>query len=179
MKFLQTDLPGVLLVEPDVFRDARGFFLETFHAARYRAGGIPYDFVQDNHSRSVRGTLRGLHAQRKRPQGKLVRAVRGEIFDVAVDVRPGSKTFGKWAGFRLGENDFRQLFVPPGFAHGFCVLSEVAEVEYKCTEIYDRGDEIGARWDSAGIDWPVKDPILSPKDAALPSLAELRKELES
>ena len=179
MKFLQTDLPGVLLVEPDVFRDARGFFLETFHAGRYRAGGIAYDFVQDNHSRSVRGTLRGLHAQRKRPQGKLVRAVRGEIFDVAVDIRPGSKTFGKWVGFRLGEDDFRQLFVPPGFAHGFCVLSEVAEVEYKCTELYDRGDEIGARWDSAGIDWPLKDPILSPKDAALPSLAELREALES
>jgi dTDP-4-dehydrorhamnose 3,5-epimerase len=178
VKFTQTGLEGVILVEPDVFRDARGFFLETFHARRYREGGIPYDFVQDNHSRSVRGTLRGLHAQRKRPQGKLVRAVRGEIFDVAVDIRPGSSTFGKWVGFRLGEEDFRQLFVPPGFAHGFCVLSEVAEVEYKCTELYDRADEIGARWDTAGIDWPVKDPLLSPKDAALPTLAELRKALE-
>jgi dTDP-4-dehydrorhamnose 3,5-epimerase len=179
LKFLQTELPGVIVVEPDVFRDSRGFFLETFHAARYREGGIPYDFVQDNHSRSVRGTLRGLHAQRRRPQGKLVRAVRGEIFDVAVDIRPRSKTFGKWAGFRLGEQDFRQLFVPPGFAHGFCVLSEVAEVEYKCTDLYDRADEIGARWDSAGIDWPIAEPILSPKDAALPTLAELRKVLES
>src|SRR5207245_1833114 len=131
LKFLQTELPGVVIVEPDVFRDARGFFLETFHAARYRQGGIPYDFVQDNHSRSVRGTLRGLHAQRTRLQGKLVRAVRGEIFDVAVDIRPGSATFGKWVGGRLSEENFRQIFVPPGFAHGFCVLSEVAEVEYK------------------------------------------------
>lgn len=179
MKFLPTELPGVIVVEPDVFRDPRGFFLETFNARRYREGGIAYDFVQDNHSRSLRGTLRGLHAQRRRPQGKLVRVVRGEIFDVAVDIRPRSPSFGKWVGTRLGEADFRQLFVPPGFAHGFCVLSEIAEVEYKCTEPYDRSDEIGARWDSAGIDWPLKDPLLSPKDAALPTLAELRRVLES
>ena len=178
MKVLPTELPGVLIVEPDVFRDARGFFVETFHAARYRQGGIPYDFVQDNHSRSVRGTLRGLHAQRTRPQGKLVRAVRGEIFDVAVDIRPGSATFGKWVGDRLSEENFRQIFVPPGFAHGFCVLSEVAEVEYKCTDLYDRADEIGALWNSAGIDWPIGDPVLSKKDAALPRLDELRKILE-
>jgi dTDP-4-dehydrorhamnose 3,5-epimerase len=179
LKFSPTELPGVLIVEPDVFLDSRGFFLESFHASRYRQGGIAYDFVQDNHSRSVRGTLRGLHAQRRRPQGKLVRAVRGEIFDVAVDIRPGSQTFGKWVGARLGERDFRQFFIPPGFAHGFCVLSEIAEVEYKCTAFYDRSDEIGARWDSAGIDWPIQDPLLSPKDAALPTLAELRKVLES
>lgn len=179
MKFVETGLPGVLVVEPDVHRDSRGFFLETFHADRYRAGGIAYDFVQDNHSRSTRGTLRGLHAQRKTPQGKLVRALRGEIFDVAVDIRPRSPSFGKWVSARLSEENFHQLFVPPGFAHGFCVLSEIAEVEYKCTALYDRGDEIGARWDSAGIDWPVKDPLLSPKDAALPTLAELRALLES
>lgn len=178
MKFVETDLPGVILVEPDVFRDARGFFLETFHAKKYREGGIPYDFVQDNHSRSQRGTLRGVHAQRRRPQGKLVRAVRGEIFDVAVDLRPGSPTFGKWAGETLSEANFRQLFVPPGFGHGFCVVSEIAEVEYKCTDFYDRSDEIGFVWNSAGIDWPVKEPLLSPKDAALPSLGELRKILE-
>jgi dTDP-4-dehydrorhamnose 3,5-epimerase len=177
LKLLQTELPGVVIVEPDVFRDARGFFLETFHAARYREGGIPYDFVQDNHSRSVRGTLRGLHAQRTRPQGKLVRAVRGEIFDVAVDVRPGSATFGKWVGDRISEENFRQIFIPPGFAHGFCVLSEMAEVEYKCTDFYDRADEFGVRWDSAGIEWPIEHPLLSPKDAALPTLAELRKSL--
>ena len=178
MKFLQTRLPGVVIVEPDVFRDARGFFLETFHAARYREGGIAYDFLQDNHSRSVRGTLRGLHAQRLRPQGKLVRAVQGEIFDVAVDIRPGSPTFGKWEGARLSAESFRQIFIPPGFAHGFCVLSETAEVEYKCTDFYDPKDEIGARWDSAGIDWPIERPLLSPKDVALPTLAELRRTLE-
>ncbi|HXL39643.1 MAG TPA: dTDP-4-dehydrorhamnose 3,5-epimerase [Myxococcales bacterium] len=179
MKFLETDLPGVLIVEPDVFRDPRGFFLETFHAARYRDGGIPYDFVQDNHSKSVRGTLRGLHAQRRRPQGKLVRAAQGEIFDVAVDIRPGSATFGKWVGARLSGESFRQMFVPPGFAHGFCVLSATAEVEYKCTDFYDRADEIGARWDSVGIEWPIQDPLLSPKDAALPTLLELRKALDT
>ena len=154
LKFTETELPGVILVEPDVFRDARGFFLETFHAAKYRQGGIGYDFVQDNHSRSQRGTLRGLHAQRKRPQGKLVRAVRGEIFDVAVDLHSG-----RWVGFRLSDENFYQVFVPPGLLHGFCVLSEIAEVEYKCTELYDRNDEIGARWDSAGIAWPITDPL--------------------
>jgi len=179
LKFLETDLPGVLIVEPAVFRDPRGFFLETFHAARYREGGIPYDFVQDNHSKSVRGTLRGLHAQRRRPQGKLVRAAQGEIFDVAVDIRPGSATFGKWVGARLSGESFRQMFIPPGFAHGFCVLSATAEVEYKCTDFYDRADEIGARWDSVGIEWPIQDPLLSPKDAALPTLLELRKALDT
>jgi len=179
LKFLETELPGVLIVEPDVFRDARGFFLETFHASRYRDGGIPYDFVQDNHSKSVRGTLRGLHAQRRRPQGKLVRAAQGEIFDVAVDIRPGSATFGHWVGASLSGENFRQMFIPPGFAHGFCVLSGSAEVEYKCTDFYDRADEIGVRWDSAGIEWPIQDPLLSPKDAALPTLLEIREVLES
>lgn len=173
MKFTETQLPGVILVEPDVHRDARGFFLETFHAAKYRDGGIPWTFVQDNHSRSQRGTLRGLHGQRKRPQGKLVRAVRGEIFDVAVDLRSG-----KWVGARLSDENFQQLFVPPGLLHGFCVLSEIAEVEYKCTDLYDPADEIGALWNSAGIEWPLADPLLSKKDAALPRLDELRKILE-
>ena len=163
-------------MEPDVFRDARGFFLETFHAKKYREGGIPHDFVQDNHSRSQRGTLRGLHAQRSRPQGKLVRAVRGEIFDVAVDIRPGSKTFGRWVGHTLSEENFHQLFVPPGFAHGFCVVSEMAEVEYKCTDFYDKADEVGVLWSSVGIDWPVREPLLSEKDKALPHLDELRRE---
>ena len=178
MKFIETKLPGVVVVEPDVFRDARGFFLETFQARRYRDAGIDRAFVQDNHSRSSRGTLRGLHAQRRTPQAKLVRAVRGEIFDVAVDLRPHSPRFGEWVGARLSEDNFRQLFVPEGFAHGFCVLSEVAEVEYKCSAFYDRADEIGFRWDTAGIEWPVDEPLLSPKDAALPSLAEVRKLLE-
>ncbi len=179
MRIVQTDLPGVLLVEPDVFRDARGHFLETFHERKYREAGLPHAFVQDNLSRSVRGTLRGLHAQLRRPQGKLVRAVQGEIFDVAVDIRPGSPTFGKWTGLRLSSGDFRQIFVPPGLAHGFCVLSEFAEVAYKCTTFYDRADEIGLRWNdpAVGIAWPLKDPLLSEKDAALPTLAELGPQL--
>ena len=165
-------------MEPDVFRDARGFFLETFHAKKYRAGGLPSDFVQDNHSRSQRGTLRGLHAQRTRPQGKLVRAVRGEIFDVAVDLRTGSPTFGRWTAATLSGENFRQLFVPPGFAHGFCVVSEIAEVEYKCTDFYDPADEVGVLWSSVGIAWPVQEPLLSAKDQALPPLDQLRRTLE-
>jgi dTDP-4-dehydrorhamnose 3,5-epimerase len=179
VKFIPTEIPDVVLVEPDVFRDARGFFLETFHAAKYADGGIAGPFVQDNHSRSTRGTLRGLHAQRKRPQGKLVRAVRGEIFDVAVDVRPGSPTYGKWVSALLSEDNFRQLWVPPGFAHGFCVTSEIAEVEYKCTALYDRADEIGVAWNDPDlrIAWPIAAPLLSPKDEALPTLARLREQL--
>ncbi|MCA1829021.1 MAG: dTDP-4-dehydrorhamnose 3,5-epimerase [Myxococcales bacterium] len=173
MKFVETALPGVLIVEPDVHRDPRGFFLETFHAGKYREGGIDAPLVQANHSRSTRGTLRGLHAQRKTPQGKLVRAVSGEVFDVAVDVRTG-----KHVGVALSADNFRQLWVPPGLLHGFCVVSETAEIEYYCTELYDPSDEIGARWDSAGIDWPVKEPLLSRKDAALPALAELRRLLD-
>lgn len=178
MRFIPTELPEVVLIEPDVFRDPRGFFLETFHARKYRDAGLRYDFVQDNHSRSVRGTLRGLHAQVRKPQGKLVRVIEGEILDVAIDLRPRSESFGRWVSTTLSADSFRQLFVPPGFGHGFCVLSEVAQVEYKCTELYDPGDEIGVRWDSAGIVWPLKEPLLSGKDAALPSLQEVRRALE-
>lgn len=178
MRFIPTQLPEVVLIEPDVFRDQRGFFLETFHARKYREAGLGYDFVQDNHSRSARGTLRGLHAQVRKPQGKLVRVIEGEIFDVAIDLRPRSASFGRWVSTTLSADSFRQLFVPPGFGHGFCVLSEVAQVEYKCTELYDPDDEIGVRWDSAGIAWPLKDPLLSGKDAALPSLREVRRVLE-
>jgi len=180
LKFHPTELSGVLLIEPDVFRDGRGFFLETFHARKYREGGIAFDFVQDNHSRSERGTLRGLHAQLRKPQGKLVRAVRGEIFDVAVDLRPGSKTFGRWTGATLSAENFRQIWVPPLFAHGFCVLSEAAEVEYKCTDFYDKADEIGIAWNDLeiGIAWPLREPLLSAKDAALPRLSEVRKLLQ-
>ena len=181
MRFLQTELEGVLIVEPDVFRDDRGFFLETFHARKYREGGIAFDFVQDNHSRSAAGTLRGLHAQRQRPQGKLVRAVRGEIFDVAVDLRRGSQTFGRWTSALLSGDNFRQLWVPPGFAHGFCVVSEHAEVEYKCTDFYDRSDEIGLAWNDPelAITWPARQPLLSSKDAALPPLSAVRDLLVS
>jgi dTDP-4-dehydrorhamnose 3,5-epimerase len=175
MKFLPTDLPGVTLIEPDVYRDSRGFFLETYHERKYAEGGIPGPFVQDNHSFSTRGTLRGLHAQRTNPQGKLVRAVEGEMFDVAVDIRRGSPTFGDWVGIVLSGENFRQLWVPPGFAHGFCVLSERVHVEYKCTGFYDASDELKIAWNDPfiGIDWPIVAPLLSPKDAAAPGLREV------
>jgi dTDP-4-dehydrorhamnose 3,5-epimerase len=175
VKFVSTDIPGVIVVEPKVHRDDRGFFLETYHRQKYADGGIDAAFVQDNHSRSTRGTLRGLHAQLTRPQGKLVRAVRGEIFDVAVDIRRASPTFGHWVGEHLSEDNFRQLWIPPGFAHGFCVLSEVAEVEYKCTELYAPEDEITLAWNDpdVGVRWPLdREPLLSPRDAAAAPLAE-------
>lgn len=179
MRFRPTELPDVILVEPDVHRDQRGFFLETYHARKYAEGGVPGPFVQDNHSRSVEGTLRGLHAQRNHPQGKLVRAVEGEMFDVAVDIRPSSPTFGRWVGVRLSGENFRQLYIPPGFAHGFCVLSDVVHVEYKCTDFYRPEDEIGVAWDDPeiGIAWPLTDPVISAKDRALPRLRDLRDKL--
>ena len=170
-----TDLPGVLVVEPKVHRDDRGFFLETYHRERYREHGIDADFVQDNHSRSEGPILRGLHAQRTRPQGKLVRVVAGEIFDVAVDIRRGSPSFKRWTGERLSAANAFQLWIPAGFAHGFCVLSDVAEVEYKCTQLYDPEDELSVAWDDPqiGIEWPEKDPVLSAKDKAAPRLSEV------
>ena len=180
MRVLETELPGVLLVEPTVHRDDRGFFLETFHAEKYAAAGIPGPFVQDNHSRSVARTLRGLHAQLREPQGKLVRAVEGEIWDVAVDVRPGSPSYRRWVGAVLSAESFRQLWIPPGFAHGFCVLSESgAQVEYKCTAPYRREDEITIAWDDPelAIAWPVDEPLLSPRDRAAPRLAALEATL--
>jgi len=175
MKLLATDLPGVVLVEPVVYRDTRGFFLETYNEQRYREAGITATFVQDNHSRSARGTLRGLHFQVRRMQGKLVRAVAGEMFDVAVDIRRGSPTFGRWVGARLSAENFRQIYIPPGFAHGFCVLSEMGEVEYKCTELYEAADELVIAWNDPqiGIDWPASEPLLSAKDTAAPRLAEV------
>jgi dTDP-4-dehydrorhamnose 3,5-epimerase len=174
MRFIQTDIEGVVIVEPAVHRDERGFFLETYHARRFEEAGLPGTFVQDNHSRSVRGTLRGLHAQRLHPQGKLVRAIQGEVFDVAVDIRPGSPTFRKWVAVVLSAENFRQVYVPPGFLHGFCVLSEHAEVIYKCTELYVPGDELGVIWNDPeiGIRWPIAEPILSAKDRGHPRLAE-------
>ena len=179
VRIVETALPGVLIVEPELFRDARGFFLETYHARKYAALGILRPFVQDNHSFSVRGTLRGLHAQRARPQGKLVRAADGEVFDVAVDIRRGSPAFGRWVGVTLTGESGRQLYLPPGFAHGFCVRSQTAHVEYKCTDFYDPTDELTVRWDDPdlGIVWPVAAPILSPRDAAAPRLAELMDRL--
>lgn len=166
MRVTPTAIPDVLVIEPDVFRDARGFFLETYHAGRYAQHGILEPFVQDNHSRSVRHTLRGLHWQTYRPQGKLVRVIEGEIFDVAVDIRPGSRTRGRWVSVTLSADDFRQIYVPEGFAHGFCVLSETAQVEYKCTAPYHRESERGIIWNDPdlAIEWPVDTPILSDRD---------------
>lgn len=176
MNVRETSLPGVKVIEPDVHGDSRGFFLETFNTSRYRElVGIMLPFVQDNHSRSKRGVLRGLHAQRRHPQGKLVRAARGEVFDVAVDIDPSSPTFGQWTGVVISESNHRQVWIPPGFAHGFLVLSETADFEYKCTEYYHPNDEIGVIWNDpdVGVEWPLDQPILSEKDSSLPRLAEL------
>ena len=180
MNFIPTELPGVILIEPQVFRDERGFFLETYHAAKFAQAGLDVTFVQDNHSRSVQGTLRGLHAQWRRPQGKLVRVIAGEIFDVVVDIRLDSPTFGRWLGVRLSAENFRQLYVPQGFVHGFCVVSDMAEVLYKCTALYDPGDEIGVIWNDPeiGIDWGIESPLLSEKDRRLPTLRTLVKQLQ-
>ncbi len=166
MKVIAAELPGVLLLEPKVFGDARGFFLETWQAARYHEAGLPERFVQDNHSRSRRGVLRGLHYQLTQPQGKLVWVTRGAVFDVAVDIRRGSPTFGRWYGCVLDDVDHRQLYIPPGFAHGFCVLSEEADFFYKCTDYYHPPSERGIAWDDPdiGIEWPLREVSLSDKD---------------
>ena len=181
MRVEATSLPGVLIVEPDVHADGRGFFLETFQADRYREGGIPGPFVQDNHSRSAAGTLRGLHLQVRRPQGKLIRVVEGEIFDVAVDVRRGSPTFGRWVGVTLSAQNFKQVYVPTGFAHGFAVVSQAAQVEYKATDFYDPGAELGIAWNdpALAINWPSDTPILSARDARHPRLADVMDQLPS
>lgn len=174
MKIRTTPLPGVLVLEPRVFHDNRGFFIETFSVRALADSGIPRDFVQDNHSRSTKGVLRGLHYQLDNPQGKLVHVARGSIFDVAVDIRVGSVTFGQWFGTELNDENLFSLWVPPGFAHGFCVLSDTADVIYKCTGLYDAGDERGIAWNdpAIGIDWPVNSPIVSPKDSRNPRLAD-------
>lgn len=179
MKIHETPLPGVLLVEPRVFRDERGFFLESFNEERFRRHGLPTHFRQDNHSRSTRNVVRGLHYQLAHPQGKLVTAVRGEVMDVAVDIRVGSPTFGQWHGARLHEDEPRYLWIPPGFAHGFCVLSDVADLVYKCTDVYHADDDHGVPWSdpTIGIDWPVHDPVVSAKDRTYPSLLAERDDL--
>ena len=170
----QTLLPGVLLIEPTVFGDSRGYFMETWHAERFAAAGIDLPFVQDNLSRSARGVLRGLHYQEPQPQGKLVRCARGALFDVAVDVRVGSPNFGRWFGAELTEENHQMLWVPPGFAHGFCALSEVADLSYKCTAFYDGAADRAIAWNDPdiGIAWPVTTPTLSAKDAAAPRLKD-------
>lgn len=168
MNVIETSLQDCVIIEPTIYGDERGFFLETFQTERYaEAAGIHAPFVQDNHSRSSIGVLRGLHFQKTKPQGKLVRVVRGEVFDVAVDIRKGSTTFGRWEGVILSENNKRQFWVPPGFAHGFLVLSEVADFEYKCTDYYDPSDEGCVLWNDPdlNIEWPLDNPVLSPKDS--------------
>lgn len=175
MKFTPLEIPDVVLVEPDVFGDARGFFTETFHAARYAAAGIDRAFVQDNYSYSRRGILRGLHFQLRQPQAKLVYVARGEIFDVAVDIRRSSPTFGRWVGRLLSGENHHQMFVPEGFAHGFCVVSEEVEVMYKCSALYDPADDRGIIWNDpdVAVRWPDVTPILSGKDQKLPLLRDL------
>ena len=175
MKVVETCLPGVLIIEPKVFGDHRGFFCETFQAERYAEAGITSSFVQDNHSRSARGVLRGLHFQRTRPQGKLVRVSRGSVYDVAVDVDPASPTCGRYVGVELNDENNKQLWVPPGYAHGFCVLSDVADFQYKCTDYYFPDDEGGLLWNDpdVGIPWPIDTPQLSAKDQNNPTLQRL------
>jgi len=174
MKIIKTDLDGVLIIEPDWFPDDRGFFMETFNATRYAEAGLDRVFVQDNHSQSTRGVIRGLHYQLNHPQGKFLYVARGEIFDVAVDIRQGSPTFGKWTGVHLSAENKKQFFIPEGFAHGFSVLSDVADVIYKCTDIYQPGDDHGILYNDPkiAIDWMVENPRVSVKDAALKTLAE-------
>jgi dTDP-4-dehydrorhamnose 3,5-epimerase len=168
LKFRPTSLPGVIEIEPDVHRDERGFFLETYHSLKYADGGIDAVFVQDNHSRTRKGMLRGLHMQLAHPQGKLVRVIEGEVFDVAVDVRRGSPCFGQHVGVVLSAESFRQLYIPPGFAHGFVATSDSAQLEYKCSDLYHPEDDLTIAWNDPdlAIAWPIEDPILSAKDAA-------------
>lgn len=176
MKVEKTSLPGVVVIDPVVHGDERGFFMETFHQANFAQAGLPDHFVQDNHSRSSKGVLRGLHFQYPQWQGKLVRVIAGEIFDVAVDVRIDSPTYSKWYGVALSAENKKQIYVPPGYAHGFCVLSDSADVVYKCTTLYKPKDEIGVRWDdpAIGIEWPIKDPIVSGKDSQAGPLSDLK-----
>jgi dTDP-4-dehydrorhamnose 3,5-epimerase len=179
VKFSRTEIPGVIVIQPDIHRDERGFFLESYHQQKYAEAGIDAVFVQDNHSRSVRGTLRGLHMQLARPQGKLVRAIRGSLWDVAVDVRRGSPTFGRHVAVELDADTHQQLYVPPGLAHGFLVTSEHAELEYKCTDFYDPGSELSIVWNDPelAIPWPMEAPLLSTKDRDAPTLAEVMEQL--
>jgi len=167
MNVIATALPGVIILEPKIFKDNRGFFLESYQKKRYQEAGIELEFVQDNHSASQKGTLRGLHCQWRKPQGKLVRVIQGEIVDIAVDARISSPTCGQWVSVSLSSDNFKQIYVPPGFLHGFCVVSESAEVEYKCTALYDPEGEVSVRWDDSQLKivWPISNPVLSSKDA--------------
>lgn len=175
MKFIETNLKGVVVIKPDVHRDKRGFFLESFNLKKINEQNINYTFVQDNHSRSTKNVLRGLHFQKKNPQGKLVRCTRGSVYDVAVDINPNSPTFCQHFGIELNDINNEMLWIPPGYAHGFCVTSDVADFNYKCTNFYYADDQCGIIWSDKdlNIDWPVKTPIISKKDALLPNITEL------
>jgi len=177
MQFIPTKIPDVILVEVTKFGDHRGFFMETYHAEKFSAGGISATFIQDNHASSQKNILRGLHYQLKFPQGKLIRCIQGEILDIAVDIRKSSPTFGQWVGEILSSENARQLYVPPGFAHGYVVRSDNAEVEYKCTELYHPEDDYGILWNdpAIGIDWGIKNPILSEKDKQQPLLKDVKE----
>jgi dTDP-4-dehydrorhamnose 3,5-epimerase len=180
MNIIETPLTGVKIIEPKSFGDARGFFLETYSAERYQQVGIDGVFVQDNHSRSAKGVLRGLHYQLNHPQGKLVSVTRGEVLDIAVDIRIGSPTFGQWHSVVLNDENHRQYYIPPGFAHGFVVLSEIADFVYKCTDYYHPEDEKGLIWNdkAIGIDWQTEEPLLSEKDRNNKTLAKLQADNE-
>lgn len=174
MNVIKSKLDGILIIDPKVFGDNRGFFMESYNSAKFADVGIDLNFVQDNHSRSVKGVVRGLHYQVNPGQDKLVRVIRGEVFDVVVDIRRNSPTFGRWEGFTLSEENKRQVFVPKGFAHGFCVISDVAEFVYKCSEYYAPEDERGILWNDPeiGVEWPVNNPTLSLRDINLPLLKD-------
>jgi dTDP-4-dehydrorhamnose 3,5-epimerase len=176
---METAIPGIILIEPTVHRDDRGFFLESYRESEYRDGGIRARFVQDNHSSSVKDTLRGLHGQNPNPQGKLVRVIEGEIFDVSVDVRRGSPTYGKHFATRLSADNFHQLYIPPGVLHGFLVMSDVAQVIYKCTDFYRPEADFSVAWNDPefGIAWPIESPILSEKDRCAPRLEDVESQL--
>jgi dTDP-4-dehydrorhamnose 3,5-epimerase len=175
MKVIETTLPGALVIEPQVFGDARGYFYESYNKAKYAEAGVTAAFVQSNVSRSAKGVLRGLHYQWPNPQGKLVSVLEGEVFDVAVDIRRGSPTFGQWAGVMLSADNKRHFWIPEGFAHGFCVVSEFATFAYQCTALYDREADAGVRWNDpdVGIDWPISQPLLSEKDEKAPLLKDV------
>ena len=175
MEFIQTEIPDVILIKPAVIEDHRGFFMESYHIVKFKAGGIQCTFVQDNHAKSVQNTLRGLHFQVQYPQAKLLRCINGKVFDVAVDIRKDSSTYGKWVGEVLSGENKHQLFIPSGFAHGYYVMSETAEIAYKCSKVYHPEYELGLRWNDPdiAIEWPALNPILSNKDAILPFLADI------
>ncbi len=179
MKVISSELPEVLFIEPEVYQDERGYFLESYHVQRYAGHGLPEQFVQDNSSRSKRGVLRGLHYQLHKPQGKLVQVVRGEVFDVAVDIRTGSPNFYRWVGVILSEENHRQIYIPSGFAHGYCVLSDSADLSYKCTEYYEAADEFGIIWNDPdiGIKWPSLEFLISEKDQQNSRLQDLEQQL--